>query len=95
MESNDCRVLIEEQTIILNFNTMLMGLFLHMVYISRLTPPPYIEMPMTSQQCDLSCICVLMVSVLTLSMNFLLGFGIVTTLWYFLFFISSYGKHLQ
>jgi hypothetical protein len=35
-----------------------MDLFLHMVYITSLIPPPFIEMPVPSQESDPSCICV-------------------------------------
>ena len=61
MKSNDRLVLIEEQRIILNFNTMLMDLFLHMenTSISTLTPPPCIEMHIPSEENDPSCMCVL------------------------------------
>jgi hypothetical protein len=41
----------------------------------------------TSQESERPCICVLGVSILTLSMIFLFYFGIVPTLWYFLFFL--------
>jgi hypothetical protein len=35
-----------------------MDLFLHMVYITSLIPPPFIEMPVPSQESDPSCICI-------------------------------------
>jgi hypothetical protein len=35
-----------------------MDLFLHVVYIISLNPPPSFEMPVASQESDLSCICI-------------------------------------
>ena len=35
-----------------------MDLFLHMVYITSLNPPPFIEMPVPIQESDPSCICI-------------------------------------
>jgi hypothetical protein len=40
---------------------------------TSLTPPHFIEMPVTSQDSERSCICVLWVSILPLSVIFLLG----------------------
>ena len=49
-----------------------------------LTPPLYL--PVTSPENERPCMCVLVVSLLPLSTIFLLDFGTVPTLWYFLFF---------
>jgi len=49
-------------------------------------PATYIELPVPSQESEQSSICVLRVSILPLSMIFLLDFWTVPTVWYFLFF---------
>ena len=46
-------------------------------------------MPVSSQETERSCICVLGVYILLISTIFLFDFGTVSTDWYFLFFISS------
>ena len=48
-----------------------------------LTPPLLIEVPVPTQESESSCICVLDVSILPLSMIFLLDFVIVLTVCYF------------
>jgi hypothetical protein len=50
---------------------------------TNLTPPPFIEVHVTSQESDKLCICVLGVSILPLSTIFLLKFRTVLTVWYF------------
>jgi hypothetical protein len=42
---------------------------------SSLTPPLFIEVPVPSQEIEWSCICMLWLSTLSLSMIFLLEFG--------------------
>lgn len=46
-------------------------------YTGSLTPPCYIEVPVPSHERDRSCIWVLKVSILTLSMTFLLDFELL------------------
>jgi len=48
-----------------------------------LTPSLYIEVPVPSQESELSCICVVGVSLLPLSMIYLLDFGTVPTVFAF------------
>jgi hypothetical protein len=67
-----------------------MDLFLHMVHITSLIPPPFIEMPVPSQESDPSCICISGVGFTSFYDFFLLGFGTVATLWYFLYFSFHY-----
>jgi hypothetical protein len=45
---------------------------------TSLTPPHLIEMPVTSQDSEQSCICVLWVSIVPLSVIFLLGFSTIS-----------------
>ena len=58
-------------------------------FILSLTTPHFIELPVPNQESEQSCLCVLGVSILPLSEIFPLDFGIVQTMWYFLFFILS------
>ena len=44
---------------------------------TSLAPPPFIKVPVPSRESKWSCICVLRVSILPLSMIFLLNFGTV------------------
>ena len=55
-----------------------------------LTPPPLIEMFVPSQESERSCICVLGVSICSLSMIFLLDFGSDLTVLCFYFSFLSY-----
>ena len=55
------------------------------VLFTSLTPPLFIEVSVPSQESERSCICVLGVSILLLSMIFILDFGLVATVWYFSF----------
>jgi hypothetical protein len=54
-----------------------------------LTPPHFIEVPVPTQESELSCICVLGVTLYLFLRLFLLGIRNVSTVWYFfvLFFI--------
>ena len=52
-----------------------------------LTPSLYIEVPVPSQESELSCICVVGVSLLPLPMIYLLDFGTVPTVWHLVVFI--------
>ena len=52
---------------------------------TSLTPSLFIEMSIPSQASEWSCICVLRISILPLSLIFLLDFGTVPTVWYFIF----------
>jgi nitrate reductase NapE component len=52
---------------------------LHVTNKTSLTPPPYSEVAMPSQESELSCICVLKVSIFPLFTIFLVGFGTVPT----------------
>ena len=54
---------------------------------TRLTPPPFIEMPVLSQGSERSCICVLGVSICPLYTIFLFIIGVVPNVWYVLLFI--------
>ena len=54
---------------------------------TSLTSPLFIEAPVLSQEIEWSCICMLWLSTLSLSMIFLLEFEPVQTEWYFLFFV--------
>ena len=59
------------------------------LFYFSLTTPHFIEVPVPNQESEQSCLCVLGVSILPLSEIFPLDFGIVQTMWYFLFFILS------
>ena len=55
------------------------------IYIyTSLTPSLFIEVPVLSQESERSCIYVLGISNLPISTIFLLNFGTVPTVWYFL-----------
>ena len=54
--------------------------------------PLFIEVPLPRQESELSCICVLGVSILPLSTIFPLHFGAVSTVWYFLFLFAHLDK---
>jgi hypothetical protein len=54
---------------------------------TSLVPPHFIQMPVSSQDSERSCICVLVVPMMPLSTIILIDFGIVPTVWYFMFFI--------
>ena len=60
-----------------------MQFFLQMLHITSLALSLFIEVPVSSQESEQSCICVLGVSIWPLSMIFLLDFGTVLTVWYF------------
>ena len=72
----------------------LMTNYIICVYKTSLTSPLFIEMPVPSQEIEWSCICMLLLSTLSLSMIFLLEFGPVSTEWYsFVFrFIDSFYR---
>lgn len=55
-------------------------------YISGLILPLLIEVAVLSQESGVSCICALGASILPLSNTFLLDFGNVPNVWYFLIF---------
>ena len=57
------------------------------VHRFSLTPLPYFEVPVSSQENERPCICVLEISILLLSTILIFDFGIVPTVWYFWFFI--------
>ena len=50
-----------------------------------INPPLFIEVPVPSQESEWPCICVLEESIVTVSVVFLLHFGIVTTVWFIFF----------
>ena len=50
---------------------------------TSLTSPLFVEVPVPSQENELSCICVLRVSILLLVLIFLSDVGPVPTVWYF------------
>ena len=56
---------------------------------TSLTLPLFTEVPVPSQESELSHICVLGVSIFPLSTIFIHELGIVLTVWHFLFFIWS------
>ena len=58
------------------------------------TPPLFYEVPVPSQESDQSCIYVFGLSILAISMSFLLMFGVVTRVWYFLFIPPCFIKWL-
>ena len=72
----------------------LMTNYIICVYKTSLTSPLFIEVPVPSQEIEWSCICMLLLSTLSLSMIFLLEFGPVSTEWYsFVFrFIDSFYR---
>jgi hypothetical protein len=53
-------------------------------YKTSLTPRLFIEVPVPSQESKRSCICVLVVSSLSLSTILIFGFRTVSTVWYVL-----------
>jgi hypothetical protein len=55
------------------------------LWAHSLTQPHFIEVPVSSQEIELSCINVLGVLILSLSMIFLMDFGSVSTVHYFCF----------
>ena len=56
-------------------------------YKTSLTLPLFIEMSVPSQESERSCICVLGATILSFSTILVFDFGIVPTVWYFLFFV--------
>ena len=52
---------------------------------TSLTSPVFIEVSVPSQESERSCICVLVVSILSLSSILFLNFGTVPTVWHFFF----------
>ena len=60
---------------------------LDIFYNVYLTPPLFVEVPAPCQESDRSCICVLVISTLTLSMILIFDFGILPTIC-FLFFMQ-------
>ena len=50
---------------------------------TSLTPPPFIEVPVPSQESEMPCTCVLGASILSLSTVIIFDFGIVPMVWYF------------
>ena len=55
-----------------------------------INPPLFIEVPVPSQESERPCICVLEESIVTVSVVFLLHFGIVTTVWSIFFHFIIY-----
>jgi hypothetical protein len=55
---------------------------------TSLTPPPFIEVSVSSHGTEQSCICVLGVSIFSLSTIFLLDVGIVPIVWYIFVFLD-------
>jgi len=51
--------------------------------------------PVTSHERELSCICVLGVSILLLSAILIVVFGIVSMVWYLLLCFSSFYSNIQ
>ena len=62
---------------------------------SSLTPPLFLEVPVTSHEREQSCICFLVVSILLLSAILIVVFGIVSTVWYFLLRFSSFYSNIE
>jgi hypothetical protein len=65
---------------------------MQIVFVDRhasLAPPHYIQVPVPSQEREQSRICVSAVLILSLPLIFLWGFGTVSTVWYWLYFILS------
>jgi hypothetical protein len=56
------------------------------VHFTRLTPPPFIEVPVQSKESERSCICVVGVSTLPLSTTMIFNFETLPTVWYFFAF---------
>jgi hypothetical protein len=54
------------------------------VHKTSLTPPLFIEVSVTCQESEWSCICVLVVSILPLSAILIFYYGIVPAVWYFI-----------
>ena len=57
------------------------------MFKADLIPPLFKEVPIPSQESERTCICEIVVSILPLSAILIFDFGIVPTVWYFLFFI--------
>ena len=57
---------------------------------TSLTPPIFIEGSVISQESEWSCIIMLGVSILPFSMILIFGFGIGSTVWYFLSLFTLY-----
>ena len=71
-----------------HFHDRIISLILEVwVHKTRLTPPLFIEVPVPSQESELSCSCVLGVSMLPLSTILILDLRIVPTVLYSLFFV--------
>jgi hypothetical protein len=54
------------------------------IHKTSLTPPLFIEVSVTCQESEWSCICVLVVSILPLSAILIFYYGIVPAVWYFI-----------
>jgi len=61
---------------------------------NSLTMTLFSEVPVPSQECERSCICVLGISIMPLSTIFLLDFGTVPTVLYFCFSFYRWGVNL-
>ena len=60
---------------------------------TSLTLPLFIQVPVISKESKQSCICVLEVLILSLSMILILDFRIVQAVWYFLLSVDSRIKN--
>ena len=63
------------------------NIYRNRAYKTSLTLPLFIEMSVPSQESERSCICVLGATILSFSTILVFDFGIVPTVWYFLFFM--------
>jgi hypothetical protein len=60
-----------------------------------LTPPHFIEVPVPTHESELSCICVLEVTLYLFLRLFLLGIRNVSTVWYFFCFVFYFILNTQ
>ena len=77
-------------TALFDFDLFILILTLYLlvwVHKTSLAPPPFIEVPVPSQDGERLCFCVLGGSILPFSTIFLLDFANVSTVWYLVFFI--------
>ena len=82
--------LLEWRRFLLNFlpKTFLFYLLFNCPVFSSFTHTLFIEVLIPSQESEQSCICMTEVSILPLSMFFLLNFGTVSTMFFFFMFLN-------
>ena len=72
-------------TVVTNYNIIFL-----LPFKTSIAPPPFIEVPMPFRESELSCLCLLAVSIFPNSTIYLLDFRSVPKVWYFCFSSSFF-----